>query len=65
VEPGLRLTLPGNIGGPALGPPPQPLTLHRKRIATADHKAFERNLPMHPSLIVFKASLVFKSSLEA
>jgi hypothetical protein len=38
------------MGGPALVPPPQPLKLHRERIATANRKPFERNLPMHPSL---------------
>jgi hypothetical protein len=34
-----------------LPPPPQPLTPQRERIATATRKAFERNLPMHPSLL--------------
>ena len=38
------------MGGPGLLPPPQPLKLHRERIATANRKTFERNLPMHPSL---------------
>ena len=46
--PGERLTLPGKMGGPDLAPPPQPAALHREKIATADHKTFERNLPMHP-----------------
>ena len=50
VEAGERLTRPGKMGAPAFLPPPHPLTLHSKRIATADHKAFKRNLPMHPSL---------------
>lgn len=50
TEEGERLTRPGKMGAPAFLPPPHPLTLHNKRIATADHKAFRRNLPMHPSL---------------
>jgi hypothetical protein len=44
------MILPGKIGGPGLEPPPQPLKLQRERMATANHKAFERNRPMHPSL---------------
>src|SRR5947207_15452714 len=47
---GLRRTKPGKIGLLAFLPPPHPLRLHRERIATASRKAFERNLPMHPSL---------------
>jgi hypothetical protein len=50
TEEGERLTRPGKIGAPAFLPPPHPLTLNIKRIATADLKAFKRNLPMHPSL---------------
>ena len=49
LPPGVRPTVPGKIGVPAFLLPPQPLTLHRKRIAIANCKAFER-LPMHPSL---------------
>ena len=47
---GVRLTLPGKMGGPAFLPPPHPPKLHSERIATANRKAFERNLRMHPSL---------------
>src|SRR5438445_4332437 len=57
---GLRLTFPGNSGGPALPPPPHPVMLHINRIATVRQREFEceflhtdiplhRNLPMHPS----------------
>src|SRR6266567_9211649 len=49
--PGVRVTRPGKMGVPAFLLPPQPLKLHRGRIATATHKAFERNRPMHPSLL--------------
>jgi hypothetical protein len=49
LPPGVRPTIPGKMGTPAFLLPPQPLMLHRKRIAIATCKAFER-LPMHPSL---------------
>ncbi len=55
LEPGVRVILPGKIGGPGLVPPPHPLKLHRERMATANRKAFERNLPMHPSLSLVPA----------
>jgi hypothetical protein len=55
LPPGVRLTRPGKIGGPGLVPPPQPLKLHRERMATNNRKAFERNLPMHPSLCLVAA----------
>jgi hypothetical protein len=52
---GERLIWPGKSGVPGLAPPPQPLMLHRERIATADTKTFERDLPMHPSLNIAPA----------
>jgi hypothetical protein len=45
---GSRLIFPGKRGGPALPPPPQPLTVHSERSATANRQALERDLPMHP-----------------
>jgi hypothetical protein len=47
---GVRLTLPGKSGGPALVPLPQALKLHKKRMAAANHKAFKHDLSMHPDL---------------
>src|SRR5271165_4661057 len=46
---GIRLTLPGKMGPLPLVVLPQPLMLHIQRIATANRKAFECDLPMHPS----------------
>jgi hypothetical protein len=46
---GVRWTRPGKMGVLGLLLPPQPPKLHKERIATASQKAFERNLPMHPS----------------
>jgi hypothetical protein len=44
------LTFAGKSGGPALVLLPQPPTLHRERIATANRKIFECDLPMPPEL---------------
>jgi hypothetical protein len=55
--PGLRVILPGKIGGPALVPPPQPVMLQIEKIATANRKAFESNLRMHPSFTIIFISL--------
>jgi hypothetical protein len=53
---GLRVILPGKIGGPALVPPPQPVMLQIEKIATAKRKTFESDLRMHPSFtIIFKS----------
>jgi hypothetical protein len=60
---GVRLTFPGKSGGPDLEPPPQPLMLNRKRMATANRKiaieqlmrpdrTVHRDLPMHPSSLI-------------
>ncbi len=46
---GIRLILPGKIAPPDAVFLPQPLMLHIQRIATANRKAFECDLPMHPS----------------
>jgi hypothetical protein len=47
---GRRFTFAGNSGGPALVLLPHPLIFHIERIANVNRKAFESDLPMHPSL---------------
>src|SRR5215469_1894100 len=48
---GVRLMRPGKIGGPGLLLP-HPAKPHKPRIATANCRPREQNLPMHPSLAV-------------
>jgi hypothetical protein len=46
---GLRLILPGKIGGPDFLLPPHPPMLHREETtATDNHRPRDQNLPMHP-----------------
>jgi hypothetical protein len=47
---GVKLTKAGKSGGPAFAALPQPVMLHKERIATARGKTFERNLPTHKDL---------------
>ena len=57
---GVRLICPGKSGGPALVPPPQPLMLHKERIATANRKTVELR-PAHAPLVKHCSGAAFRS----